>query len=135
MTSGMVPATTIITSLVVSSIGAWVLFHGIAEMKLLGGKTREEMPSWSGAHRQSVERKFLGAVRPCGIALCMISGDTGEHWEYRLSVSQCLPKLHKLQATWQWLCCLSLTQPVTYPACMELQCHCAEGQAPCALLL
>ena len=35
--TGMIPVTTVLTSLAVSGLGAWVLFHGIAEMKLLGG--------------------------------------------------------------------------------------------------
>ena len=60
----LVPATTIVTSLVVSGVAAWGMFHLIAEMKLLGGKRHEDMLSWSGAHRASVERKFMGAVSP-----------------------------------------------------------------------
>ena len=56
--------TTIASALALSSAGAWVLFHGIAEMKLLGGKTKNELTSWKGEYRLAVEKKFLGAVMP-----------------------------------------------------------------------
>ncbi|KAK9803807.1 hypothetical protein WJX73_001403 [Symbiochloris irregularis] len=46
-----------------AAVGAWILYHTVAETKIFGGITQDQMPSRSPAHQVAVAQRFFRAER------------------------------------------------------------------------